>query len=144
MKTENMQIADAVSYAYGIIEELASECREVVDNASGTSRENTQRIQTLDETASTLENQQEPEVIDTERRVTFQVHPDKRRGLSRQKRLDNAISAIEAILADIDVRREQIGDTDLEDERDALDSLRDELDNTLGEIQGVEFPGMYG
>ncbi|OXE37509.1 MAG: hypothetical protein CGW95_00935 [Phenylobacterium zucineum] len=143
MKTEEMQVADAVSYAYGIIEELASECREVVDNASGTPRENTQRIQTLDETAGTLENQQEPEVLDTERRVKFQVHPDKRRGLSRQKRLDNAISAIEAVIADMDELIEALPEDD-EEARPAAESLRDDLDNTLGEVQGVEFPGMYG
>lgn len=137
MITEEACIADAVENAYSEISELLEEAREVVDGASGTNRENTSRIVTLTETVDSLERHSEaPEVPDgvTEMRVTWQAYKMKKRGLSRSQRLSNACSALTAVAEHLQDQGEVEG----------ADELRDELENAVGEIEGVEFPGWAG
>lgn len=149
MEKQDYCIADAVSYACGIISDLASECREVVDGASGTPRENTSRIQTLDESATALENVSEPEVHTPpgDRRVSFFTYKQTKRGLSRRSRLDDAVSALQAVQEDLETRREQIEDSDIEDEvteREVINELKDAIDEIVSNVESLEFPGMMG
>lgn len=138
MKTVTMGLADAVSYAYGEISSLAEEVREVVDSAEG-GRAETQRIQTLGETADTLENISEPNVPETlaQIQVSFLEIPSGKRGLSRAKRRDNATSAMSGVVAIL----ENLEDEALQDE---ADELRDQVENDQSEAEGAEFPGMFG
>lgn len=171
--TYKSTVSGAVEYAYGELTSLAEECREVVDNA-GDSFANTQRIQTLDETAGALEYHTDapdmPEVVgELVCEYQEQVPTRKGRGLSRAARRDNAMNAlgaaIDAVTAWKEAREtareeaesaaEEAGAATLDTQADTqeqtdeeLESEADELVSTLedarGDAEGCEFPGMYG
>jgi leucyl aminopeptidase (aminopeptidase T) len=142
----------AVDDAFNALEELASECREVVDNASeGLSQ--TERIQALDETAGTLESITAVEVptVLQERELEYveTVPTDKRRSPSRATRRDNAVAVLHAahetameLFEDAEFKA-QNGD-DWESLEQELQQFCDGLDEAIGEAEGCEFPGMFG
>lgn len=149
-------VADAVSMAFGVLEELAGECREIVDGASeGLSQ--TQRIQTLDETAGQLESLSEPEVPDLlgQERVEY-VEATKSRGASRAVRRDNAVSALQAVVERLEEKLEgleeklkdghvtKVAIDGVQGEIETVEGLRDECQSAIDEAEGCEFPGMYG
>lgn len=132
-------IGDVVENAYSAIAELQSEVQETVDGASGTNRENTSRIQTLTETADALGNHVDAPIVPdslTERRVSWQEHKMKRRGLSRAKQVDNIVASLQAVVDDL-------GELEGEDDG-AAQELSNVLEETIGELEGVEFPGWAG
>src|ERR1700722_16372839 len=104
-----MTVEAAVDEFYSGVESLASELREIVDNATdGLSQ--TQRIQTLDETASALEELYRPEIstaaIDlvnsNEISVGVSVLGGKLRGReSRQARASNLSSHAQVAIEEI-------------------------------------------
>jgi adenylate kinase family enzyme len=155
------------------LEELANECREIVDNASeGLSQ--TQRIQTLGETADALESVETsvdiPDSLTDEVVDWTEQEPQRRnRGLSRASRRDNAIAGAQAVAErcreienedDPDEPEQGADETDeafqarmaeyeeedkqLADKKSDATALADELENLIGEVEGLEFPGMYG
>jgi hypothetical protein len=143
----NSTIVDAVSNACSELQSLAEEIREVVDNASGTPRENTQRIQTLDETASTLENISEPEVDEkiAQLAVTYtESLPSGRSGLSRNDRRNNAVNMLDAAIEMLNKKSEEWSEGEGGTEEYPYQDLIDDLENMKGEAEAVEFPGMYG
>lgn len=141
-------IADAISYAHSELASLAEECREVVDNASGTNRENTQRIQTLGETADTLEGIDEPDVDDTigKFEVTYheQLARSRRHGLSRGDRRDNAVQALDASIQVLQEKMEDEEKKKDDEEGPDYQTLIDDLERMKDDAESVEFPGMYG
>lgn len=129
-------IASTIESAFSGIDDLASEVREVVDNASGTPRENTSRIQTLSETADTLESLSAPDLPDGEtpigaRPVSYTL--DEHRRMSRADRRDNIVAMLGAAAEAL---------ADVEDE--TWSSIRDEIENAASELEGCEFPGVFG
>lgn len=144
-------VADAISYAYGELSSLAEEARDIYDNASE-GLQQTQRIQTFEETADTLENLDEPSVPDGfEGEVSFGEEAPRRknRGLSRSSRCGNAISAMGALVSLCEERIAELDEKeDLSDDEETLktdlEELRDQLENDKSEAEGCEFPGMYG
>jgi hypothetical protein len=131
------KIADAVSEAFSDLEELAGECREIVDNASE-GLQATQRIQTLEASADELENLEPPEVPAAlgELRVTYSL--PKRRYTSRMARASNATTKLEACAAALQTIRG--GDEHHAEAQALMDDLRSAIDP----IECCEFPGMYG
>lgn len=158
-RTEDYCVADAVSGGFSELEELASECREMFDNASE-GLQQTQRLQTFDETASTLEGLCEPDVPEYVGELRFQVRQEipnrPRRGLSRATRRDNAVALLQGAMEAIQERiekweanRDEEGATEAQqsenqDYIDEAQSLVDELESAIGDAEGTEFPGMYG
>lgn len=153
----DMSPDSAISTFYAEVEELASEAREIVDNASeGLSQ--TQRIQTFDETASTLEDIQEVDVPDEPEGVeglpailkVGQSTPRSRADrTSRAVRLENACAAgtvgCDAIEAWIAAAQEALEDG--ADEPEWIDEWTqyiDEVREHISAAESVEFPGMYG
>ena len=136
MKTQshNTTIEDAISTAFSIIEDLANEVREVVDNAADTNFASTQRIQTLEETADTLENTDEPTVPPGLHALEVTVVTFVKRRQSRADRRDEACAYLAAV---IELLQEREDDAEAEE-------LAGELENIQGEWDGAEFPGMYG
>jgi hypothetical protein len=131
-------LGDAIDSAFEELTELASECREVVDNAEGGLAE-TERIQTLGATADTLENFSEPpDVPDELSEIKVAYELPKRRYDSRGSRAADAcviLTACVSVLVDIkedDPRHQQAVD------------LSCELESAASEVEGCEFPGMYG
>jgi len=145
-------VGDAISGAFGDLTTLAEECREVVDNVSGTPLENTARNQTMGETADTLEGLSEPDVDDDRLNaimVTWmEIQPrNKRAPLSRSDRRDNAIAALDAALNALIEKKDALEEADKTDDNelvDVIDSLINDLEQIKGEAEGVEFPGMRG
>jgi hypothetical protein len=135
-KFEETNLGAAVSNAFIVFEELAGECRDVVDNApEGLSR--TQRIETLDETAGVLENLSAPDVSAELAEIKLNL-PIGRRPRSRGDQRDDALTIIAACIEALD----NIDEND--PRREEAQSLRDELENTSSEAETCVFPGMYG
>lgn len=149
-----------VADAFSALEELAGECREVVDNAPNGLSE-TQRIQTLGETADTLEGINAPDEGDlppgaSDLPIEYSEQQGKR--LSRSDRRDNAVAILRTAIEVLEAREQELRDSlaeddpddkpDPDDERekhaDDIRSYVDELDNAASEAEGVEFPGMFG
>jgi hypothetical protein len=136
-------IADAVSSAIGELTALAEEVREVVDNASG-GLENTPRIQTLDETATALEEIEDIEIDERIGKLEISYNQEKSnrkgRGLSRASRRDNAVQIFDAVL-------EKLGELEPQESNDNepdYTSLINDLEVIKENAEGVEFPGMFG
>lgn len=136
----------AVSDACSSLEELGSECRELVDNASENLQQ-TSRIQTFEETAGTLEGISEPDVPEciSELPITYseQVSTRKGRGESRSVRCSNAVSVLQAAESAAQEWYDDEANAEHED-RDDVDAFITELQNIIGDAEGCEFPGMYG
>jgi hypothetical protein len=132
---ETASLTEAVKGAFDDLAELAEECREVVDNAPPGISE-TQRIQTLDETASTLEGLEAPDVPDelAECKVLYET----RKIRSRSDRREAACLVIEGCVSMLDGL----------DEKHPSHAKACELAEALGEasseVEYLDFPGMCG
>lgn len=103
-------VADAISGAVADLTSLGEECREVYDNMPESLQQGS-RGTTMDETASTLEDVQEPEVPELLGALacTWREALPKRkgRGLSRASRRDNAVAALDAAVQAVEEWRDE-------------------------------------
>lgn len=157
-------VLSQVSDAINDLQELGSECREIVDNASE-GLQQTNRIQTLDTTAGELEGINEPEVPkgfgDLPISYTESVNKNKRRGPSRFVRASNAAVILNACAESARAKAEALKDEQenmdhiandedqakadaLQEQQESLESFADECEEIAGMVEGLEFPGMYG
>jgi len=137
-------VAEAVSNGFSELQALAEEIREIVDNAEGGLAQ-TQRIQTLSDTADTLEQLSEPTIEGNiaEIKVTYlESQPRGKRGLSRRARCENAISALDAVIAALQEKADELPDES--DAKEELEGLVNELEDAKGNAEGCEFPGKFG
>ena len=132
-------IADAVSEAFGEIQALAEEMREAFDNTPE-SLQSSVAGEARGEAADNLEQIEEVDVPDALKDVQLQwqdAHEAKgRRGLSRSKRRENAISILQSVMSLLDENEDS--------ESDENSEFYTALENAIGEMESVEFPGMYG
>lgn len=131
------------------LEELGNECQEVVDNAIA----QTQRIQTLEDTASTLTGfsfDDAPEFLSDVAISWMEILPrSKRMQLSRADRRDNAIAPMQAA---IDAARKWCDDKAEDDPEgqeakghiDEAQAWADALEQIVEDASNAEFPEMYG
>jgi len=141
----------SIEDAFSALEELGSECRELVDNVEGTGLRETGRIQTFDETASTLEGLSAPDVPECVADVTITYHDSvparKGRGTSRAMRCQNAIAvlqaAAEAVQQWLDNTEAAPEDTNQEQRSDVEDFVQG-LEEAVSEAENCEFPGLHG
>lgn len=114
--------------------ELGGELEEWKSGMEGTALENTDKYATLDDAATQLQGIELPDLkwphADTQITYYYATPKRKKRSPSRQVRLDNAVSAIQAVV----------------DFYEGLDSLPEDFDlSELSElIVEIEIPGMYG
>lgn len=135
--TTKYTVADAVSSAFGTIEELANEMREAFDNTPE-SLQQSGVGEARGEAADALENLSEPDVPESLADLEFEHTTFPIKGWpSRSKRRDEVTSILHAVIDMLDNIDDDIITTD-------ASSLRDELDNLISEAEEVEFPGMYG
>ena len=137
-------VGDCVGAAFGELEELASEMREWYDNLSE-GLQQTDKAQTIESTAGTLENYSEPDVPECVAALPVKyaemVNKDKRRGPSRDVRCQNAVAMLTAAKEAVD---EWLADRRHDaDGYDDANQLSSDLDEAVGEAEGCEFPGMY-
>jgi ParB-like chromosome segregation protein Spo0J len=121
-------IGDVVASAWSELQCLTEEIREAVENVSGTNLENTQRNQTLNETADSLENLSEPSVPAeiAEMKVTYDTAA---KGASSR---GGRASEIADMLRACQEATESVAK-----------DFADEMESLIDEIEGLEFPGMY-
>ena len=140
------------------IESLRGEMQEWVDNMGGTALENTSRYQTAEEAVNTLEGvdnirfdniwdavgNTKSLTVDGLKALEYEVIIFKVKGQrqhpSRAYRLSNAISAINGALECLREFLERWSDDEVGEIRAAID----EVESIVDELDGVEFPGMYG
>lgn len=152
-------IAGAIETGFSIVEELKDEIEELLSNmeqSEGLTQ--TQRYATFEETKSVLEDAYE--MIDDIHELfadlpcTYTEDQRRREGSTRRGRLDNALSALGAAKDAVESWRcEQDIDsaTGTQEELDELeaaienaDEVINALDERIGNLEGCEFPGMYG
>jgi FKBP-type peptidyl-prolyl cis-trans isomerase (trigger factor) len=131
-------IADAVSEAFGIFEELAGEMGEWGDNIEE-KFSTTAKYDTIRTTQETLEGLIEPDIPDSLGKIEIERYEVKqKRRQSRANRCSEAVLILEDCMEALD---------SIEDEaknKEEAKLLYDELDTAKGEAEGCEFPGMYG
>jgi hypothetical protein len=135
VKEVETTLEHAVHDAFTDLADLGGECRDVVENAPP-GLDQSQRISTLDETASELENLQEPEVPAELAELPVKYLPGRVRS-----RVDRCYAATEIIQACVDA----LATIPEGDERHAAASnLSSELDDAITVRDNCVFPGMYG
>lgn len=159
-KTESYCVADAVSEAYGIAEELRDEMTEWRDNMEE-KFSSTDKFSRVSEACDVLEGLDEPSepACGAATEIRFDVQKDLRKSralVTRPRRrdyammlLDGAFQAIESRIDAIDEATfaEEVTDEEtekLETEKDELETYQDEIERLKDELEGVEFPGMFG
>ena len=143
----------AIETFYSDIDGLAEEAREVVESAPE-SLKSAARIQTMSDSADTLERIELPYIPDDapDIKIKVKLHRPKRKAdnTSRATRCENAalvadagISAIEGWIAEM---KEAEGERS-DDERAKIDEWQtfvDAVREHIAETESVEFPGMRG
>lgn len=135
--TRKGTLADAVSEAYGEITALAEEMRSWADNMEER-LSHTEKYERVSEAADALEAMSEPDIPDGlgDKECDILTDHGKRRNRppSRADRASAAATNLDNAMAVLD---------ELED-NDEAEQLRSDLENIKDELEGVEFPGMYG
>jgi hypothetical protein len=149
-----------ISGAYSEITSLAEEMQEAYDNMTGGGMSDSHpKVEVVSNARDTLEGKDEPEIDGLLEgiEVTWseQIPKDKRHAIARWARLSNASAALSAAAdtlraASADEHKPE-GDSDEDFDEDfetlfdeAKEELADTLEETVGEIDGVEFPTMFG
>lgn len=139
-------IAEAITYAFSDVQQLADEMRSWADNMEE-KLSHTEKYDRVSECADTLEGCEEP-TVETNLEaleVTYPVTNYGKRNPSRAARCGDAVAVLQAIVERLNEIEEPEATEGAERELfDNADTLRDELENTIGELESVEFPGMYG
>ena len=140
------------------IESLRDEMQGWIDNMGGTALENTSRYQTASDAVDTLDRVDDirfDDIWDAVRNtksltvdglkaleyevVTFKVR-SRRQYPSRTHRLSNSVSIINGALECLREFLERWSDDEVGEIRAAID----EVESIVSDLDGVEFPGMYG
>ena len=145
-------VAAAIADAFDEIENLASEMGDWRDNLEE-KFSSTDKYERVSEAASTLEYISRPsdDVTEAIGEIKIQycesVPKAKARAPSRATRAANVVqmlnAAIEAIRDELEKLRDGDADT-MDDDYMMLDSIADDIENSVSEIEGVEFPGAFG
>ena len=129
-------IAEAVAEATEALSVLGDEMREwadsLVENFS-----HTEKYEVVSETASELEDVDDidvpAEVKDVEVKFYTAEPKNKKRAPSRAIRRDNAVAGLEAVIEAME-----------DDEREAVEDFRGEVEELRDKVQDLDFPSMYG
>lgn len=165
-KASSYCVADALSEGMSELESLQEEMQAWYDNMPE-SLQSGDKGCAVEECAQALqawENVTLPDAMETadEGGVTetgakspnvghlrFEIVRDNRRRRSRNDRRNEACNLIRAA---VDAVREELADTETDDEREDpyvetradIDSACEDLESMLDEVEGADFPGMYG
>lgn len=142
-------LLDAIGEVFADIEELAQEMRDWASNMEDKFSA-TQKYADVDETADTLEGIQDPTDDATmsflnEIKITVQDPTPRRAPRSRATRLGSAGDVLSQVITKLeDPALLVVADAPLTNEQKATcEELHASLDEIEGELQGVDFPGMY-
>lgn len=135
---------DLISDAFAEILQLADEMRSWADNMEE-KFSGTDKYQIVSASAETLENLDEPETDITalnDHKLSWQDPKPRRRGYSRADRCNQACDMLRAAEEKLREIHDEVPPDDAQ--HDAAAGLADEVENVISELEGCEFPGMYG
>jgi len=134
-----------ISSAFSELTSLAEEMREGYDNMESNGLGSTSKCERYGEAADALEGITEVEPPDELASLpityTEMVNRRKGRGPSRDVRRSNAIAILQAA---IEAANEATENTDIINAEVDIDTFVTDLENAVGEAEGIDFPGMYG
>lgn len=141
-------LLDAIGEVMGICEELAQEMHDWSDNMPD-SKQGSSKQDEVDACAETLDNVVGDDPCDettdqtflNEIKVSIQDPTPRRQARSRSTRLSDATSILIDVIEQIEKWDD---DTRPEDQKAAASELKDKLEEIESELQGVDFPGMFG
>lgn len=135
---------DLISEAFSEVQQLAEEMRNWADNMEE-KFSTTQKYEDVNNAADTLEGLDEPTTDITalnDHKLSWQDPKPRRRGYSRADRCGQACAMLQSAE---DKLREIVEEVPEDDpQHDAAAGLADEVQNAISELEGVEFPGMFG
>jgi hypothetical protein len=139
-------LLDAIGEVIADVEELGQEMRDWADNMPE-SKQGSSKHDEVESCADTLEEQagNDPVTPETmsflnEIKITIQDPTPKRQGHSRSARLGHATGVLMDVIEKLD---EYIGDKTGPNETIGLE-VKDALEEIESNLQGVDFPGMFG
>ena len=138
-----------------IIEELRDEMQEGLDNMSGTNLESTGKYSVYEEAVSLLDdicgNLDGVELPESVQGLPAETMEERRKSLSRSRRIGNGISMLEAVSGELQEKIESLVQKDrdemIDEEQDFLSSLEEAyeaIQSAADDAGSVEFPGFYG
>lgn len=137
-KINKTTIGDAVSDAVSEIESLRDEMTEWRDNIED-KFSGTEKFERISEVVDQLDNVQDitvPDELSTiEVEVLHQRKSSKKSPYPRWVRLGNAVNALTAVRDILDEKDEMTDDEE---------QLRDDVSTAIDEVDGIEFPSMFG
>lgn len=140
-----LSLETALDDAFSEVENLADEMRSWYDNMPENLQQGDKGCR-VDEAASALENVQRlelPECLNSERKIS--VGRIDGRKTSRAARLSEAVNLLELVKADAEqFVHDELEEGDEDNEADEVNSFVNELQQAIDELEGVEFPGMFG
>lgn len=135
---------DLMQEAFSEITTLAEEMRSWADGMEE-KFSSTSKFETVSASADTLEGIDEPDVTVTalnDHKLQWQDPTPRRRGFSRSARAANAVDMLRTVEDKLRDLVEELPEDD--PQHDAADALADEVQTAADELEGVEFPGMFG
>lgn len=142
-KTRKCSVRDAVADGFSEIACLAEEMRGWADNIEEKFSA-TQKYQDVSDCADALENVSESEPTDIpDELLNTEIEYPLARGSSRAARRDECCDMWQTAIDFLQDKRddEESGLTD--EQKDAIDSFVQELESAKGDVEYVDFPGMY-
>lgn len=142
-----ISVRDAAIDGMADLKELGEEMGSWRDNTEGTPAENSPRFEVVSETATALEDFDEPslddlpqEIQDREVKYSYQkVQSGRQKTPSRAVRCSNACAMIQAAVDELEDLRDPEGN-----DIPGTEGVADELSEVISSVEGLEFPGMYG
>lgn len=146
MIQQETTVGAAVADAFSEFEQLQSEMQDWFDNMPENLQSGSKGDQ-VQEAADALSNISEPSVDEklAELKVTY---ASDMKAKSRNDRRNEVVNMLNAVIEALDAEHDRI-DTDETDKQDhdrqeAIETLKDEVQQMIDEAEAVEFPGMFG
>ena len=142
----------AFDSAKGDLESLTQEMTDWRDNMDGSGLENTSKFESVSTAADSLEsgngNMESVEIPESIKADTVEWTEFKHAD-ARWRRLSNLLGAINAVKEHASEKADQLrspaeGVAPNEDAAQELDEFVSSIEDVVSEIEGVDFPGMYG
>ncbi len=138
-------LESALEGGFSELNDLMNECQEIVDNATEALQQ-TQRIQTLEQTASELyQSDSAPDIpnalCEADLQVNYTEDRRKSKSTSRATRCAEACAKLYAVIAAVELFLET---NESADEEGEIQSFIDEVQEMIDSAEGCEFPGMFG
>lgn len=138
-------LLDAVGEVIAVCEDLGQQMRDWADNMPE-SKQSSSKFEEVDQCATTLEDQAQADPVTPETMsflnlimITVQDPTPKRQPRSRSAQLGDARD----ILGQVLTKLEEFKSADPK-EKETADELHSSLQEIEGELDGVDFPGMFG